>query len=283
MGDGDEDGDVKQYPNEDGDGDEDGECKTRIRMSLRYHNAVGSGVNAVADVMVPAIEIERQRWTIHTTLGDGVARIKRHRRNLSGDGVRKMTMASGRDANPIRTLGDYSKPSRKGYRNTIELLVGNSEVLFDPTPFGWCKTNAHFTDIGPRIQSNTLRKLVDSLDLDGENWEKNAAPKKVLIKEEAKSPVTKNINSISLARGKKERNDNDYMADDGGINETDREMPVKEAEKETKAKNGTKNIPIKRSEREETTEASSSQPVIFKEKKLEISKEDSLEDSWRMI
>ncbi|GKA18451.1 hypothetical protein Tco_0698366 [Tanacetum coccineum] len=28
-----------------------------------------------------------------------------------------------RDANPIRTLGDYSKPSHEGYRNTIELLL----------------------------------------------------------------------------------------------------------------------------------------------------------------
>ncbi|GJR16007.1 MAK10-like protein [Tanacetum coccineum] len=30
------------------------------------------------------------------------------------------------DANPIRTLGDYSKPSHEGYRNTIELPVGNN-------------------------------------------------------------------------------------------------------------------------------------------------------------
>nr|GEX55290.1 hypothetical protein [Tanacetum cinerariifolium] len=30
------------------------------------------------------------------------------------------------DANHIRTLGDYSKPSHEGYRNTIELLVGNN-------------------------------------------------------------------------------------------------------------------------------------------------------------
>ncbi|GJU79348.1 hypothetical protein Tco_1276418 [Tanacetum coccineum] len=28
--------------------------------------------------------------------------------------------------NPIRTLGDYSKPSHEGYRNTIELPVGNN-------------------------------------------------------------------------------------------------------------------------------------------------------------
>nr|GEV59676.1 integrase, catalytic region, zinc finger, CCHC-type, peptidase aspartic, catalytic [Tanacetum cinerariifolium] len=33
-----------------------------------------------------------------------------------------------RDANPIRTLGDYSGPSHEGYRNTIELLEGNNVV-----------------------------------------------------------------------------------------------------------------------------------------------------------
>ncbi|GKD52788.1 hypothetical protein Tco_1286175 [Tanacetum coccineum] len=32
------------------------------------------------------------------------------------------------DENPIRTLGDYSKPSHEGYRNTIQLLVGNNVV-----------------------------------------------------------------------------------------------------------------------------------------------------------
>ncbi|GKE30185.1 MAK10-like protein [Tanacetum coccineum] len=32
------------------------------------------------------------------------------------------------DANPIRTLGDYSKPSHEGYRNTIELPIGNNVV-----------------------------------------------------------------------------------------------------------------------------------------------------------
>ncbi|GJY29944.1 MAK10-like protein [Tanacetum coccineum] len=32
------------------------------------------------------------------------------------------------DANPIRTLGDYSKPSHEGYRNTIELPVGKNMV-----------------------------------------------------------------------------------------------------------------------------------------------------------
>ncbi|GKB90204.1 MAK10-like protein [Tanacetum coccineum] len=52
-----------------------------------------------------------------------------------------------RHANPIRTLEDYSKPSYEGYRNTIEL----------PDP------NQHLKD---------FLKLVDSLDLDGENRER---------------------------------------------------------------------------------------------------------------
>ncbi|GJT45015.1 zinc finger, CCHC-type containing protein [Tanacetum coccineum] len=51
------------------------------------------------------------------------------------------------DENPIRTLEDYSKPSHEGYRNTIEL----------PDP------NQHHKD---------FLKLVDSLDLDGENKER---------------------------------------------------------------------------------------------------------------
>nr|GEY24956.1 zinc finger, CCHC-type [Tanacetum cinerariifolium] len=32
------------------------------------------------------------------------------------------------DKNPIRTIGDYSKPSHEGYRNTIELPAGNNVV-----------------------------------------------------------------------------------------------------------------------------------------------------------
>ncbi|GKC05636.1 hypothetical protein Tco_0997246 [Tanacetum coccineum] len=54
------------------------------------------------------------------------------------------------DENPIRTLGDYSKPSHEGYMNTIcGSRMGNKVggKLFDPTPS-------------------------DSLDLDGENRER---------------------------------------------------------------------------------------------------------------
>ncbi|GJT55010.1 hypothetical protein Tco_0990064 [Tanacetum coccineum] len=47
------------------------------------------------------------------------------------------------DENPIRTLGDYSKPSHEGYRNTIELPIGNNVLAIglnvfqqDPSPHG---------------------------------------------------------------------------------------------------------------------------------------------------
>nr|GEV40945.1 hypothetical protein [Tanacetum cinerariifolium] len=70
-------------------------------------------------------------------------------------------------------------------------------------------------------------------------------PEKVLIREEAKSPVTKNVNCISLIKGEEERNENDDMAADGDTNGTDTEMPLKETENEIEAKNGTINKPIK--------------------------------------
>nr|GFA37214.1 MAK10-like protein [Tanacetum cinerariifolium] len=35
------------------------------------------------------------------------------------------------DANPICTLGDYSRPSHEGYRNTIELPEGNNVCEID--------------------------------------------------------------------------------------------------------------------------------------------------------
>ncbi|GJU24712.1 hypothetical protein Tco_1163333 [Tanacetum coccineum] len=90
------------------------------------------------------------------------------------------------------------------------------------------------------------------------------APEKVLIREEAKYPVTKNVNSISLTRGKEEKNDEDNVTTNYGIEKTsgtDPEMPVREAKKE--AENGTKNKPIKRDEREEAVEAPNSQPIGY--------------------
>nr|GEV86686.1 hypothetical protein [Tanacetum cinerariifolium] len=80
------------------------------------------------------------------------------------------------DDNLIRTLGDYSKPSHEGYRNTIELPVGNN---MDDKNF------------------RLLKELTTS-----------RTPEKVLMREEAKFLVTKNVNSISLTKGQEERSKN---------------------------------------------------------------------------
>ncbi|GJU36574.1 MAK10-like protein [Tanacetum coccineum] len=80
------------------------------------------------------------------------------------------------DENPIRTLGDYSKPSHEGYNNTIELLVGNNMVplLFDTI---WLVQNGcSFHELRSEYPNQHLKdflKLVDSLDLDGSitTWE----------------------------------------------------------------------------------------------------------------
>ncbi|GKA18242.1 hypothetical protein Tco_0698079 [Tanacetum coccineum] len=185
------------------------------------------------------------------------------------------------DENPIRTLRDYSKPIHEGYKNTIELPVGNNVVPLRSDTIRLVQNGCSFHGLRSEDPNQHLKdflKLVDSLDLDGENrertrlrlfqfslrdednnwlerlparsitsWEDlspspqpqalgttfearvrdymaahskrmerfgllkelttSKAPEKVLIREEAKFLVTKNVNSISLARGDEERSD----------------------------------------------------------------------------
>ncbi|GJY83303.1 hypothetical protein Tco_0496679 [Tanacetum coccineum] len=55
-------------------------------------------------------------------------------------------------------------------------------------------------------------------------------PERVLIREEAKFPVTKNVNSISLAKEKEERSDKTEATPDNTKMPTKTKIPVKEAE-----------------------------------------------------
>ncbi|GJW25699.1 MAK10-like protein [Tanacetum coccineum] len=89
----------------------------------------------------------------------------------------------------------------------------------------------------------------------------NRTPEKVLIREEAKFPVTKNVNSISLARGEEERSDKTDETLDNIVKPTriETEIPVKEAERN----NETKNKPIKKAKEEEVVEVLSSWPVEY--------------------
>ncbi|GJW75708.1 hypothetical protein Tco_0135078 [Tanacetum coccineum] len=80
------------------------------------------------------------------------------------------------DENPIRTLGDYSKPSHEGYRNTIELPVGNNVVPLRSDTIRLVQNGCSFHGLWSEDPNQHLKdflKLVDSLDLDGSitTWE----------------------------------------------------------------------------------------------------------------
>ncbi|GKE97371.1 zinc finger, CCHC-type containing protein [Tanacetum coccineum] len=79
------------------------------------------------------------------------------------------------DENPIRTLGDYSKPSRDGNRNTIELPVGNNVVPLRSNTIRLVQNGYSFHGLWSKDPNQHLKdflKLVDSLDLEGENKER---------------------------------------------------------------------------------------------------------------
>ncbi|GKC31462.1 retrovirus-related pol polyprotein from transposon TNT 1-94 [Tanacetum coccineum] len=181
--------------------------------------------------------------------------------------------------NHIRTLGDYSKPSHEVYRNAIELPVGNNVVPLRSDTNRLVQNRCSFHGLRSEDPNQHLKdflKLVDSLDFDGVNREKeraciyfnfpfpdqaklmtSRAPEKVLIREEAKFPVTKNVNSISLTRGEEERSEKTNVTTDDDFEKPTKietKMPVKEAEKEDEAENK----PNRKAEKEETTEAPSS-------------------------
>ncbi|GKB22466.1 MAK10-like protein, partial [Tanacetum coccineum] len=88
-------------------------------------------------------------------------------------------------------------------------------------------------------------------------------PEKVLIREEAKSPVTKNVNSISIARNEEEENNKMDETPDNTKMPTETEMLVREAEAMNGAENEAGNESIKTPKNDEAVEASRSQPVAY--------------------
>ncbi|GKB49697.1 hypothetical protein Tco_0900450 [Tanacetum coccineum] len=79
------------------------------------------------------------------------------------------------DANPIRTLGDYSRPSHEGYRNTIELPEGKNVVPLRSDTIWLVQNGCSFYGLRSEDPNQNLKdflKLVDSLDLDGANRER---------------------------------------------------------------------------------------------------------------
>ncbi|GJV71204.1 hypothetical protein Tco_1491199 [Tanacetum coccineum] len=62
-------------------------------------------------------------------------------------------------------------------------------------------------------------------------------PEKVLIREEAKFPITKNINFISLAKNKEEENNKTDESRDNTKLPTKTKIPIREAEAMNRAEN----------------------------------------------
>ncbi|GJT84061.1 MAK10-like protein [Tanacetum coccineum] len=84
-------------------------------------------------------------------------------------------MISIGDENPIRTLGDYSRPSHEGYRNTIELPKGNTVVPLRSDTIWLVQNEYLFHGLWSEDPNQHLKdflKLVDSLDLDVTNRER---------------------------------------------------------------------------------------------------------------
>ncbi|GJY95929.1 hypothetical protein Tco_0512290 [Tanacetum coccineum] len=76
------------------------------------------------------------------------------------------------DANPIRTLGDYSKPSlHEGYRNTIELPEGNNVVPLRSDTIRLVQNGCAFHRLeseDPIQHVKDFLRIVDSIDLNGD-------------------------------------------------------------------------------------------------------------------
>ncbi|GJV86653.1 hypothetical protein Tco_1530591 [Tanacetum coccineum] len=109
------------------------------------------------------------------------------------------------DENPIRTLGDYSKPSHEGYRNTIVLLIGNNVLPLRSDTIRLVQNGCSFHELRSEDPNQHLKdflKLVDSLDLDGENKERTPSVLEMLNdvpvpKSTGNSMASKNIALIS--------------------------------------------------------------------------------------
>nr|GEW98394.1 Gag-Pol polyprotein [Tanacetum cinerariifolium] len=109
--------------------------------------------------------LHEEAQKLHTDCRDGV--------KISSDVIR--ICKRRRDENPIRTLGDYSRPSHEGYRNAIELLDWNNVVPLQFDTMWLVQNGCAFYGLRSEDPNQHLKdflKLVDSLDLDVANRER---------------------------------------------------------------------------------------------------------------
>ena len=78
------------------------------------------------------------------------------------------------DVGPIRTLGEYSRPSHEGYRNTIEIPQGNDMAPLRSDTIRLVQNGCSFHGLRSKDPNQHLKdflKLTDSLDLNVNNRE----------------------------------------------------------------------------------------------------------------
>ena len=78
------------------------------------------------------------------------------------------TLNSMGDVGPIRTIGDYSRPSHEGYQNTIEIPQGNDMVPLRSDTIRLVQNGCSFHGLRYKDPNQHLKgflKLTDSLDL----------------------------------------------------------------------------------------------------------------------
>nr|GEX89757.1 ribonuclease H-like domain-containing protein [Tanacetum cinerariifolium] len=107
------------------------------------------------------------------------------------------------DENPIRTLIDYSKPSHEGYRNTIELPIGNNVVPLQPDTIWLSQNGCSFYELRSKDPNQHLKdflKLVDSLDLDENLSQKHGLFSRTYSKKSLTMPVAHTTTKQRLAK-----------------------------------------------------------------------------------
>ncbi|GJW81817.1 hypothetical protein Tco_0145792 [Tanacetum coccineum] len=164
------------------------------------------------------------------------------------------------DENPIRTLGDYSKPSHEGYRNTIELPIGNNVVPLRSDTIRLVQNGCSFHRLRSEDPNQHLKdflKLVDSLNLDSANRERKRL-QEINDRMAEMFGLLKDLTTSRAPKKEEERSGKYNEAIDNNIEKptmTKTEMP---AEKENEAENGIENEPTRKAKKEEIVEAPSS-------------------------
>ncbi|GKA04654.1 hypothetical protein Tco_0683774 [Tanacetum coccineum] len=177
------------------------------------------------------------------------------------------------DENHVCTLGDYSRPSHEGYRNTIELPEGNNVCEINRAAGGKLRNknadesweiieNLALYDHEARVRDymaahtermerfeNTIFKQREEInglmtEMFGllKELTTRRTPEKVIIREDDKFPVTKNLNSISLTKEEEGGSDRTKVTPGNAEKptETKTETPIMEVEKINEVANRTK-------------------------------------------